>query len=293
MRAVLFKKTGSVEGLVLSDVPKPVPGPGESLVRVRVATVTRGDIVLRKMPALLARLFGQPRKTILGHEFAGEVEAFGGDSDTLRAGDRVFGTTTGLTTGSYAEYVCVPVNGTVATVPANVTLEEAAAVPVGALTALQFLRRGGVGRGKRLLVIGASGSVGSYAVQLAASFGAHVTGVSSKANLELVRSLGAAAAIDYTTQDFTAMGETYDVIFDAVGKGSSNRNKQVLVQGGSYVSVRSPTKESRADLLFLRGLLEENSLRAVIDRRYTLDQIREAHGYVEQGHKRGNVLVIV
>jgi NADPH:quinone reductase-like Zn-dependent oxidoreductase len=169
--------------------------------------------------------------------------------------------------------------------------EEAAPVPVGGLTALQFLRRGGAGQGKRVLVIGASGSVGSYAVQLATHFGARVTGVCSTSNVELVKSLGADHVIDYTRQDFTETGDAYDVIFDAVGKGSSSRSKQILAKDGSYVSVRSSTKERLEDLLLLRDLLKEGRIRAVVDRRYRLEQIREAHRYVEKGHKRGNVPV--
>jgi NADPH:quinone reductase-like Zn-dependent oxidoreductase len=293
MRAVLFKKTGSVAGLVLADVPKPSPAPAEVLVRIHAASVTRGDVVLRKIPFLLARLFGQKRKAMLGHEFAGEVETIGTAVTQLSVGDRVFGTTTGLPAGSYAEYICVPADGMLATIPESVSFEEAATVPIGATTALQFLRRGGIASGKRVLVIGASGSVGSYGVQLAAHFGARVTGVSSGRNAELVRSLGAAEVIDYTSQDVTKGEARFDLIFDAVGTGSNGGLKRILADGGSFVSVRSSTTESPRDLTQIRDLLAAGELRAVIDRQYSLEQIREAHTYVEKGRKTGNVLVTV
>ncbi len=261
---------------------------------MHAATVTRGDVALRKLPSLLSRLFGFPRKTMLGHEFAGEIEAVGADVTRFGEGERVFGTTTGLTTGSYAEYVCVPEEGVLATMPANSTYEEAAPVPIGGLTALRFLREGGVGSGKRVLVYGASGSVGTFAVQLAAHFGAHVTGVCSTSNVELVKGLGADEVVDYTKEDFTEAGLIYDIIFDAVGKGSPRRSKRVLAKSGSYVSVRSSTAGERAeDLLVLRDLMEAGEVKPVIDRRYPLEQIPEAHRHVEKGHKRGNVVITV
>jgi NADPH:quinone reductase-like Zn-dependent oxidoreductase len=293
MRAVLFKRPGSADRLELAEVPKPAPEPKEILVKVHAATVTRGDVVLRKLPFLLWRLFGFRRKAMLGHEFAGEIQAVGTDVTLFREGERVFGTTTGLSTGSYAEYICVPEEGVLATVPANVTYEEAAPVPIGGLTALHFLRRGDVGSGRRVLVYGASGSVGTFAVQLATDFGAHVTGVCGTSNMELVKSLGADEVVDYTKQDFTEAGRVYDVIFDAVGKASPRRGKRVLAENGSYVSVRSSTKEKTEDLLVLRDLMEAGEVKAVIDRRYSLEQIPEAHRYVERGHKRGNVVIIV
>jgi NADPH:quinone reductase-like Zn-dependent oxidoreductase len=293
MKAVLFKKTGSVAGLVLADIPQPVPKPSEVLVRIRATSVTRGDVVLRKIPFLLARLFGQKRKAMLGHEFAGEIEAIGSEVTEVSVGDRVFGTTTGLPTGSYAEYICVPAAGMLATIPPHVPFEDAAPVPIGATTALQFLRRGGLASGKRVLVIGASGSVGSYGVQIAAHYGAHVTGVSSGRNAELVRSLGAAEVIDYTVEDVTKGERRYDLVFDAVGAGSTGSFKRILAEGGSFVSVRSSTTESPSDLIEVRKLLAARRIRAVIDRRYALDQIREAHSYVEKGRKAGNVLISV
>jgi NADPH:quinone reductase-like Zn-dependent oxidoreductase len=293
LRAVLFTRSGSAARLELAEVPKPAPEANEILVKVHTATVTRGDVVLRKLPVLLWRLFGFRRKTMLGHEFAGEIEAVGTDVTLFKEGERVFGTTTGLTTGSYAEYICVPEEGVLATMPANITYEEAAPVPIGGLTALHFLRKGDVGSGKRVLVYGASGSVGTFAVQLATHFGAHVTGVCSTSNVELVKSLGADEVIDYTKQDFTEAGATYDIIFDAVGKGSPRRSKRVLAEDGAYVSVRSSTQEKTEDLLVLRDLMQTGEVKAVIDRRYSLEQIPEAHRYVEKGHKRGNVVITV
>lgn len=293
MRAVLFKRSGSADRLELAEVPRPAPEPKEILVKVHAATVTRGDVVLRRLPFLLWRLFGFRRKTMLGHEFAGEIEAVGADVTLFKEGERIFGTTTGLTTGTYAEYICVPEEGVLATVPANITYEEAAPVPIGGLTALHLLREGGVGRGKRVLVYGASGSVGTFAVQLATHFGAHVTGVCSTSNVELVKSLGADEVVDYTKQDFTEAGQIYDIMFDAVGKGSPRRSKRVVAENGSYESVRSSTKEKTEDLLVLRDLMEAGKVKAVIDRRYSLEQIPEAHRYVEKGHKRGNVVITV
>lgn len=292
MRAVLLRKSGSVDGLVLAEVPKPSPQPNEVLVKVRVATVTRGDVVLRKLPRVLSRLFKLGRKTVLGHEFAGEVEAVGDEVTRFNVGDRVFGSTMGLMQGSHAEYVCVPDTGVLATVPATIELEEAAPVPVGGLTALYFLRKANVADGKTVLVYGASGSVGTFAVQLAAHLGAEVTGVCSTSNAELVKSLGADKVIDYTKADFTDGGTTYDVVFDAVGKAPARRSRRVLAKDGAYVSVRSTTaKQMAEDLMLLRSLLEAGELRAVVDRRYPLEKMRDAHRYVEVGRKRGNVLI--
>ena len=293
MKAVLFKRPGSAARLELAQVPKPVPEANEILVRVHAATVTRGDVALRKLPVLLARLFGFKRKSMLGHEFAGEVAAVGAAVTRYSKGEDVFGTTTGLTTGAYAEYTCVPADGVLATMPANVAYEEAAPLPVGGMTALHFLRKGEIASGKKVLVYGASGSVGTFAVQLAVHFGARVTGVCSTSNVGLVESLGADEVVDYTQQDFTEAGQTYDIVFDAVGKGSPKRSKSVLTAGGAYVSIRSSTKESREDLLFLRDLLASGEVRAVIDRRYPLERIPDAHRYVEKGHKRGNVVINV
>ena len=293
MRAVVLRRAGSADGLTLTEVPKPTSGPGEVLVRIRAASVTRGDVVLRKMPKLITRLVGETPKAILGHEFAGDVEDVDEGVTGLAVGDRVFGTTTGLRQGSYAEYIAIPASGLVATVPPRISYEEAAPVPVGAMAAMHFLRAGGVGAGKRILVNGASGSVGSFAVQVAKHLGAEVTAVSSTSNLELVESLGANEVIDYTKQDFTQVDQTYDLIFDAVGKTSAKRVAGVLAEGGAFVTTQTRRDETAEDLLAIRSLLEAGALRAVIDRRYTLEQLPEAHRYVEQARKRGNVVIVV
>ncbi len=275
--------------------PGPDPEAGELLVRIHATTVTRGDVVLRKMPPLLARLFRIRRKRILGHEYAGVVAAVGEGVASYRPGDRVFGTTTGLMAGAYAEAICVPGEGIIAEIPNGLRFDEVAPVPIGSLTALTLLRRADADQagGRRILVYGASGSVGSYAVQLAVGFGARVTGVSSTANLDLVRSLGAERVIDYTRDDVSATTDRFDVIVDAVGKGAAGRIKRLLAPRGRLVSVRSSTSENLADLWSIRDLLEAGSLRAVVDRTYPLEAIREAHEYVEQGHKKGNVVIEV
>lgn len=224
----MLKRAGSPDRLVLTEVPSPVPESNEVLVRIYATSVTRGDVVMRKMPRLVARIFGETPKSIPGYEFAGEVEAIGDDVGEFKIGDRVFGTTSGLSQGSYAEYLCVLEDGMVALLPSNVGYEEAAPIPVGAMTALHFLQAGDVGPEKRVLINGASGSVGSYAVQIARKMDAYVTGVASASNTELVASLGADEVIDYTKQDFTEGTEKYDVIFDAAGKTTATKAEGVL-----------------------------------------------------------------
>jgi NADPH:quinone reductase-like Zn-dependent oxidoreductase len=295
MRAVLFKKAGSPDGLALTEVEHPpLPTANEVLVKVHATTVTRGDVVLQRLPFLLARVLGQRRKTMLGHEFAGEVDGLGSTAARLTTGERVFGTTTGLTTGSYAEFICVPEDGILASLPENAPYEQAAAVPVGAMTALHFLRKRHLASGKRVLVYGASGSVGTFAVQLAVAFGARVTAVCSTQNVETVMSLGADEAVDYTREDFAKTGKPYDIVFDAVGKTSAKRSKAAIADGGTFVSVGSGVVAEKAqDLLLLRDLLALGKLRSIIDRRYPIERVAEAHRYVEQGHKRGNVIITV
>ncbi|TAK01355.1 MAG: NAD(P)-dependent alcohol dehydrogenase [Chloroflexota bacterium] len=295
MLAVVLPRPGSADVLEFRELDKPTPADREVLVRIRAATVTRGDVALRRIPALMWPLLrigmGLQRKRILGHEFAGEVEAVGRAVTRFHPGDPVFGTTTGLAGGSHAEYVCVPEDGVLTATPPNVTFEDAAAVPVGAMTALRLLREAGVTAGTSVLVHGASGSVGTFAVQLGRHHGAVVTGVCSTANVELVASLGAATVIDYTRRDYAAGDAVYDVVIDAAGKMSRQGARALLADGGRFVSVRSAAGERAADLALIASLLEQGAIRPVIDRSYPLERIQEAHRYVEAGHKVGNVVI--
>jgi NADPH:quinone reductase-like Zn-dependent oxidoreductase len=300
MKAIVCTKSGPPEVLQLKEVEKPIPKDNEVLIRVHAATVTRGDIVLRKLHPLLylpMRLFGVKRKKIPGHEFAGEVEYSGIGVKHFKQGDQVFGTTTGLSVGANAEYVCLPeewTSGMLALKPTNMSYEEAAALPVGGMTALYILRKGNIQNGQKILVYGASGSVGTYAVQLARHhYGAEVTGVCSTANMELVKSLGADQVIDYTKEDVTKTGPIYDIIFDAIGKIAPSQSKSALKENGSFLSIRSTTSENTENLITLKELVEAGKIKAVIDRCYPLEQVAEAHRYVETGHKKGNVVIIV
>ena len=306
MKAVVYTRYGPPEVLRLADVPKPAPRDHEVLVKVHATTVTIGDTIMRSLnlpipgwQKIMARLFlgwRRPKRPILGMELAGEIESVGRKVTRFKPGDPVFASTFAVNFGGHAEYKCLPENGVIALKPANLTYEEAAAVPGAGQTAWRCLQKGHLQPGQKILIYGASGAVGTNAVQLASRhFGAEVTGVCSGANLALVRSLGACQVIDYTRQDFTQSGATYDVVFDAVGKLTPAQGKAALKPAGVYLNVHANSggDEKLETLLLLKGLIEAGKLRPVIDRVYPLEQIVEAHRYVEQGHKKGNVAITV
>lgn len=300
MKAIICKKSGPPNVLSLQEVEKPIPRPNEILVRVYASTVTRGDVNLRKIPRIvllpMGILFGFKAMQITGVEFAGEVEEVGSQVDQFKKGDPVFGTTTGLKFGGNAEYVCVPEKSKIGAVikkPANISFSDAAAVPVGGMTAYHILKKANITKGQRVLVYGASGSVGTYAVQLAKYFGAEVTGVCSKNNIELIKSIGADKVIDYTSEDFTKTDNKYDIIFDAVGKISKSKCRTILKKNGTYLTIKYPTKEKIEYMNFLSNLIEKRKVKPVIDRYYSLEQVVEAHRYVENGHKKGNVVITI
>ncbi len=328
MKAIVYTEYGSPDVLHLADVAKPAPKDNEVLIRVHATPVNYGDITARNfksitlrkfnmpaplwLPARLAFGFRKPKKLILGSEFAGEIEAVGAAVTRFKPGDQVFGYR-GQSMGAYAEYVCMPEAGALAIKPANMTYEEAATVPYGALTALSLLRKVNIQRGQKVLVNGASGGIGSAAVQLAKHFGAEVTGVCSTPRASFVKALGADKVIDYTREDFTRNGETYDLIFDVLGKSSLERGRHSLKPNGRYLFASFKMKqvlqmlwtkiagsqkiicalssEKADDLAFIKGLVEAGQYKAIIDKRYPLAQAAEAHRYVEAGQKQGNVVI--
>ncbi len=306
MKAVVYTQYGPPEVLRLQEVEKPVPRDREVLVKVHATTVTIGDTIMRDldMPIhglkrLLARIYlgyNKPKRPILGMELAGDVESVGGKVTRFKPSDPVFASTFAVNFGGYAEYKCLPENGVLALKPANLTYEEAAAVPGAGQTAWQCLKNGKIQRGQTVLIYGASGAVGTYAVQLASRhFGADVTGVCSGTNLELVKSLGASQVIDYAREDFTQSGAAYDVVFDAVGKLVPAQGKRALKQTGIYINVLTDSgrDEKLENLLLLKELIEAGKLKPAMDRVYPMEQIVEAHRYVEQGHKKGNVAITI
>ena len=317
MKAIELNKYGAPENLEMKELEKPSPKENEVLIKIHATTVTSGDARMRRADPFVIRLiFGykRPRKPVLGVVVAGEIEAIGSTVSTYKTGDKVFGST-GMNFGAHAEYVCVPEDAVLALKPGNMNYQEAAAIPFGATASMHFLRLANIQKGQKVLINGASGALGTMAVQLARNYGAEVTAVCSASNFALVKSLGADHLIDYTSEDFSKNGERYDVIFDTVGKisiwkglRSLNNKGQLLLAsaglgtmlGGSLASlimrkkIRSGViKETIDDMNYFRQKIEEGKLKAVIDKTFTLEDLAEAHSYVDKGHKKGNVVIAV
>jgi NADPH:quinone reductase-like Zn-dependent oxidoreductase len=312
MKAIVCTKYGPPEVLQLKEVEKPIPKDNEVLIKIYAASATVSDCIIRSgkvnillwLPMRIFVGFRRPRKPILGLELAGEIEEIGKDVKRFKKGNQVYAFT-GKRFGAYAEYTCLPEDGLCMPTdcimelkPSNVTYEEAASAPSRGTLALYFLKNGNIQNGQKVLIYGASGGVGTFAVQIAKHFGAKVTGVCSTTNLELVKSLGADDVIDYTIEDLTKKGELYDFVFDAVGKRKSSKLKllfkKAITPNGKYISVDDGTPKIDIEyLLLLKELIEAGEIKPVIDRCYTLEQIVEAHRYVDKGHKKGNVVITV
>jgi 2-desacetyl-2-hydroxyethyl bacteriochlorophyllide A dehydrogenase len=328
MKAIVWTKYGSPDGLLLKEVEKPVPKDDEVLIKIHATTVTAGDSEMRRLelplmlsfPVRLYAGFLRPKRIpILGQELAGEVEQVGKDVKLFNIGDQVFGTT-GFGFGAYAEYICLPgdpneMQGALAEKPANMTYEEAAAVPTAGFEALHYFRKAAIQRGQKVLIIGAGGSIGTFSVQLAKYYEAEVTGVDSTEKMDMLRSIGADRVIDYTKEDYTSKGGSYDLIIDVVGKRGVARRLKLLKQGGYYflafagfsnvvlgkwtsltsskqVKIES-ANQSKEDLRLLKELIEAGKLKSIIDKTYPLEQAAEAHRYVDSGQKKGNIVITV
>jgi NADPH:quinone reductase-like Zn-dependent oxidoreductase len=306
MKAIICTKYGPPEVLKIKEVEKPAPEDSDVLIKIFATSVTASDCIIRgfklpvKMwiPARLALGITKPRKAILGLVLSGEIERVGENVKQFKKGDKVFAHTL-FRFGAYAEYTCVPETSAIAHMPSNTSFEEAAAIPFGGTLALFYLKKANIQKGQKVLIYGASGAVGTSAIQLAKHFGAEVSGVCSTANLELVKSLGADIVIDYTKENFTDNGKQYDLIFDAVGKKKSShlKYKKTLTLNGKFISVDDGSPGERAvckdNLTILKELTENGIIKPVIDKIYPLDQIVEAHRYVDKGHKKGNVVITV